>query len=157
MFVLAKRGVEKAGCEELKEELLVLEDEYEALHHKQALTFDKQNRGIFRGSRVRKKTGLFGLYTGRNLTQYKKDYKIPYNQGHRTVTNQDFMVDVTEVFSFPKCTGPLGLECWIANTLENWNSWTPLSQTLFEWVLPCSQGGHTFLGESYYVGDKGIF
>lgn len=39
-------GVQKADCKELKEELLQLEDEYEALHHKQALTFDKKRRDI---------------------------------------------------------------------------------------------------------------
>ena len=38
----SKGGGAKSGCEELKEELLQLEDEYEALHHKQALTFDKK-------------------------------------------------------------------------------------------------------------------
>ena len=88
LFVLVKRGGAKSGWEELKEELLQLEDEYEALHHKQALTFDKQNRDIFRGSRwVIKKTSLFGLYTWWNPIQYKKDYKKPYNQGNRTVSN----------------------------------------------------------------------
>ena len=43
-------GVPKAGCKELKEELLQLEDEYEALHHKQALNFDKQKRRGVRAS-----------------------------------------------------------------------------------------------------------
>ena len=41
-FVCAgRKRSAKSGCEELKEELLQLEDEYEALHHKQALTFSR--------------------------------------------------------------------------------------------------------------------
>lgn len=92
-----------------------------------------------------KKTCLFGSYTWWNPIQYKKDYKKPYNQGNRTVSNQDFMVHVTKVFPFLKCTRPTALECWMANTLENWNSWTPLSQTL-------SSGVFRVLGWSYFFG-----
>lgn len=47
-------------------------------------------------------------------------------------------------FLFPS-TGPLGLECWIANTLKDWNSWTPLSQTL-------SSGVFRVPGWSYFFG-----
>lgn len=106
-----------------------------------------------------KENFLFGLYTGWNPTQYKKDYKKPYNQGNRTVSNQDFMEDVAKVFSFPKCTKPTGLACWIANTLEDWNSWTPLSQTLSSSLsklllifLLEVQGWHRVPGRSYFFG-----
>ena len=83
------------------------------------------------------------------------------------------MEDVTKVFSFPKCTKPTGLACWIANTLEDWNSWTPLSQTLSSslskllliFLLKSKGGIFRVPGRSYfcgrvilnYVGDKGIF
>ena len=32
-------------------------------------------------------------------------------------------------------TGPTGLACWIDHTLEDWNSWTPLSQLLVELLV----------------------